>query len=292
MSPLTIESAHARVDVCAELGAGLLSYALQDGTQVLRQSPTTPHVPFDLACNIMLPWCNRVSDGGFHIDGQFHTLGQTLPDQPLPLHGNALTLPWTVTKQDDASIELALISRGPGPYHYEAHVRYALDGAALIVDLGVWHWGETPLPYGLGLHPWFELDADTRAQFTAEAVVLTDSDRLPTESVDLVDAPDWSFEDGAQLPTDGIDNAFTGWSGTARLNWPSRGLMLDITTNPQQPCCHLFAPGEGADHFCFEPVSHAPNAHNWSGASPHRLTTLAQGDGLESRTVLMPYQSG
>jgi len=289
VNPLTIQSAHARVDVCAELGAGLLTYSLADGTSVLRPSPSEIRSPFDLACNLMVPWCNRLSDGGFSVDGTFHPIEPNLPGQSLPLHGNAFQKPWTITKHDDASIELALISRGPGPYHYEAHVRYALDNAALIVDLGVWHWGETPLPYGLGLHPWFEKDTDTTVQFTADTAVLTSEHKLPTERIALHRQPAWQFDAASSLPDDGIDNAFAGWDGVARINWPTRGLAVEISTEPAQPCCHLFTPDRDADFFCFEPVSHLPNAHHWAGAQPDGLTTLEQGDGMEFRTVISPF---
>lgn len=291
MTPSTIQSAHARAEVYAELGAGLLNYTLADGTEVLRPGPATVNSPFDIACNIMAPWCNRLSGGGFSVDGTFYPIEPNLPGQPLPLHGNAFQLPWTVTQHDDTSIELALISRGPAPFHYEAHVRYALDHAALIIDLGVWHWGETPLPYGLGIHPWFEKDQDTTLQFTAAAAVLTDAEQLPTERVPLSATPDWQFGEARTLPDGGIDHAFAGWDGQARLNWPSRGLMVDIRTEPAQACCHVFTPGADADFVCFEPVSHLPNAHNWSGAAPEGLTTLAQGEGMEFRTVITPYSS-
>ncbi|MEM9605346.1 MAG: aldose 1-epimerase [Pseudomonadota bacterium] len=286
--PIRLQTTSAEVVVTPALGAAVAHYALADGTPVFRPSPASVRSPFDLACNLMVPWCNRVSAGGFSHGGRFHPLEPNLPDQALPLHGNGFQRDWQVVDRTPTLAEFELISRGPGPFHYEARVRYALHGAALTVDLGVWHWGETPLPYGLGLHPWFEKTADTTLQFAADAVITTDAALLPVGRQALGAVPDWSFSGPNGLPVHGIDNAFSGWPGLARLRWPSRNLLLTVESAAPLRCCHVFTPGAGANFFCFEPTTHLPNAHNWDGAAPDGLTELAQGDGLETRTVFTP----
>lgn len=270
------------------MGAAVTRYALADGTPVFRPAPASVRSPFELACNLMVPWCNRVSAGGFTHAGRFHPLEPNLPDQALPLHGNGFQRPWQVIEHTPTAAELELISRGPGPFHYEARVRYALHDAALTVDLGVWHWGETPLPYGLGLHPWFEQTPDTTLQFEADDVVITDAALLPQHRQGVDTVPDWSFDTPNTLPAGGIDNAFSGWCGRARLCWPSRNLSLTVESDAPLTCCHVYTPGAEAAFFCFEPTSHLPNAHNWAAASPDGLTELDQGAGLESRTVFTP----
>lgn len=288
LSNIELQTREATVVVCPEHGAAISAYSLTDGTPVFRPSPARISGPFDLACNLMLPWCNRVSDGGFKANGQFHPLKPNLPGQAFPLHGNAFQLPWRLVSQQDDCVELELITREPAPYHYEARVRFALEGAALTVDLGVWHWGEEPLPYGIGLHPWLAKSKGTTVEFVASEAIRSDAQCLPTDRVPLDEIPEWQFANSRTLPDDGLDNAFAGWDGRATLRWPREQLTLEIETDPPQPCCHLFTPGQNADFFCFEPTSHLPNAHNWLAAEPQTLTTLSQGEGLEFRTRFTP----
>ncbi|MEM6988477.1 MAG: aldose 1-epimerase [Pseudomonadota bacterium] len=285
---ITLSTADARVELSPSEGAAVVHYTLTDGTALFRPTPSEVQSPFDYACILMVPWCNRISDGGFYLDGDFYPITPNMPGQDCPLHGNAFLQPWRVVEQASDSVEMALVSRGPAPYHYEARVRYTLRGAALSLDLGVCHWGDSRVPYGLGIHPWFDKDDDTTLQFKSAEFVSADAQTLPVARMPLSSEPNWQFDAGKRLPVDGIDNAFCGWDGRARLSWPSQGRYLEVVTDPPQVCCHVFTPGQTADFFCFEPVSHLPNAHNWQGASPNGLTLLSQGDELAFRSVFTP----
>src|SRR4029079_1684576 len=113
-------------------------------------------------CQLLVPWSNRISGGGFEFEGRFHAIEPNVPGEPLPLHGDGFQQPSRVLRHDAASAELALDAGSIGPYRYAARVTYALDDGALIAMLRVENRAKFPLPYGLGFHPWFPRHKGTR----------------------------------------------------------------------------------------------------------------------------------
>jgi aldose 1-epimerase len=90
----------------------------------------------------------------------------------------------------------------------------------------------------------------------------------------------WGFDVLRPLPLDGVDNAFDGWGGQARIAWPGRGLVLELEADMDYFILYL---PPGRDFFCFEPVDHPINAHNLPGYPG--LTVLAPGATLRRRCV-------
>ena len=174
-----IKTAQACVQIREDLGAAVASYDLSDGRAIFRPAAEAASDEFEMACNLMLPWCNRVSDGGFCCDGVFYPLAPNYAGDSLPLHGNAFQQAWKLVRKTESSITLSLESESMKPFHYLAEVTYRLEGAALTIDLSVTNLSEMRLPYGLGLHPWFVQESDTLLQTDTEAVILTDARQLP-----------------------------------------------------------------------------------------------------------------
>ena len=102
--------------VVPSLGGGLARFDFA-GHPVFRPWPEGgSRDPFALACNLLMPWSNRISGGGFHVDGVFHALEPNLPGEPYPIHGNGFQSEWVVGATAPDSVTLTLESDGPGPY--------------------------------------------------------------------------------------------------------------------------------------------------------------------------------
>lgn len=266
---LTISDGIAEAAIVPELGAALAWYDLMIAGRrepVFRacRNPSQAH-PFDLALNLLVPWSNRISDGGFAFEGEFHRLEPNLPGEVFPIHGNGFSSAWTVVAAQPSSAVLTLASPGPGPFRYESRVTYALEGGALTVRLSARNTGRKALPYGLGLHPWLPRTAQTLLQAKSERVVLEDSGHLPAGEVDIRSRQDWNFETPRRLPDTWINNAFLGWDGHGAIHWPDRALSLEISTAPVLSTYIVYSPGSDAHFFCFEPVTHQVDAHNLPG---------------------------
>ena len=284
----------ARLEIVPTLGAGIARYDLMRGDErvpLFRPAPEVldPDAPFELGMNLLLPWSNRISGGGFETDGVFHPLEPNLDGEPYPIHGNAFQRPWEVVRRSATAAALALRSEGPGPFRYDARVEYELDAGALRVVLDVVNRAPARLPYGGGLHPWFPRDETTRLRLPAAGVWLEDERYLPTEHVPVTDREGWDFRTARALPNGWINNAFTGWDGAARLDWPARGLALDIEADASLGTCVVHSPGPGSGFVCVEPVSHAVDAHRLGpGGAGCALRPLDPGQGWTSRCRFVP----
>ncbi len=278
----------AEAIVRPDLGAGLAAYdLLRDGTRrpLFRRAPEGTADPFALACNVLVPWSNRIAGGGFSFGGRFHRLAPNLPGEPFPIHGNGFQSAWRVAAATAQSVTLALASDGPGPFRYDAVLTYALAGGALTMRLAVTHRGTGALPYGLGLHPWLPRTPRTTLHAPAAHVWLEDARHLPAGHVPVSARPEWDFSTPRPLPAAWVNNGFDGWNGRARVDWPDRGLRLTIAArggrgDALRPLSRylLYSPAADAAFFCVEPVSHLVDAHNDADPAAAGLFVLAAGD--------------
>jgi aldose 1-epimerase len=255
----------AEAVILPNVGAALSSYGLVEQGErepLFRSAPGNAREPFDLACILLLPWSNRISGGGFRFGGRFHPLAANVPGEASPIHGNGFSSVWQLTGGSAGSAALRLVSEGPGPFRYEAEVKYALRNGALAVDLVVTSRAAEPLPFGLGLHPWLPRTAETTLRAPARDVWLEDERHLPTGRVPVHSRPQWDFGKPRPLPSGWINNGFVGWNGSATIAWPERKLALIVETSEPITTYLLYSPGNSANFFCFEPVSHPVDAHN------------------------------
>jgi aldose 1-epimerase len=290
---LTIHDGVAEAVIVPSLGAGLASYDLVGAggrTPLFRPCRNPSRAgPFDLANNLLVPWSNRVSGGGFRFNGRFHPLAPNAPGEPFPIHGNGFSSRWENERAIADSAEFSLRSDGPGPFRYEAHATYSLTAGALTMRLSVRNLGVTPLPFGLGFHPWIVRSASTRLKAKAERVVLETNDHLPAGEAPVASRPEWDFAAARLLPSGWINNAFLGWDGRATILWPEQGLELDVEADPPLSTYILYSPSDKADFFCFEPVTHPVDAHNLPGGpAANGLTILAPREAMAATCRFRP----
>ena len=228
----------------------------------------------------LLPWSNRIAEGGFRWRGCSYALAPNLADEPFPIHGDGWQQPWEVMHAAKSELVLTLSSAWQVPFDYHATLCYRLEGSCLTIELEVIHRGEGPVPYGIGLHPWLPRTSDVILKAPAKGVWEVDATQIPTRWRPLDDRDEWSFKSDGHLPVGAIDNLFTGWPGTASIVWPSRGLALKLECTPPVERYLVYSPGEEAGFFCFEPVSHDVNAHHFADPLAHGLVELAPGQTL------------
>jgi aldose 1-epimerase len=94
------------------------------------------------------------------------------------------------------------------------------------------------------------------------------------------------FARSTPLPDRWINNAFEGWDGKATIAWPEHNLSLSVEATEIFARFMLFAPDADRSFFCFEPMSHAPNALASVEADPMGLALLAPGEEISGRLSL------
>ena len=96
-------------------------------------------------------------------------------------HGFARTLPWNVVPAAprNSAVTLALEANAATlaqyPWPFRTEIDFALHGACLRITTRVRNTGATPMPFGLGFHPYFQVEDKTRATVATNATRAFDS---------------------------------------------------------------------------------------------------------------------
>ncbi|MDU9029979.1 aldose 1-epimerase [Pseudomonas mediterranea] len=271
---LLLEDELTRLILAPHLGASLVEWTLRSNGAPLLRPPAPQAVenglPGKLGCFPLIPWSNRIANGGFDCPGGWLALAANSPNDPFPIHGSAWQQAWQVIEQGPQEALLQLHSQYP--FAYCTNLRIRLDGGQLQLSMQVTHQAEQPAWHGLGLHPYFPRTIDTRLQTRATHVWLSDATKLPTQ---LSDVPAlWDFQQPRVLPDTLVDNGFGGWDGHCLIEQPDLGYALECQASGSDYFL-LYCP-VGLDFFCIEPVSHPVNAHHLPGRPGLRLLEQGQ----------------
>lgn len=148
---------------------------------------------------ILFPFPGRIQGTRMHWQGETYTLEEG-DGQGNAIHGFVHCRPWRVVEQQDDAVtgqfqasldDPSLLERWPADFCITA--TYRLEGNALISHLMVENPGETPLPCGLGTHPYFrvplgggdaatcEVEVPVGQRWQLEGMIATGK-RLPLEA--------------------------------------------------------------------------------------------------------------
>lgn len=289
-TPIWLRHAKQRLAVLPTLGGGVAAWQLERDTQepldLWRRWDGVTADMYQLASFAMVPWSNRIGQQGFECGGHVHPMHPNRAGEPYPIHGDGWLQPWQWDQTGPGAIEMTLQSHhhAGGPYAYRAKQRFALVPGGLEQSIEVQHLGAAPLPYGLGLHPWFPRAADTRVQANVDGVWLSGADPMPTNHSHTF--PDsWDLNQGIPATGTLIDNGYTGWQGTARIEWPDRGLCVTLEqVEPEtgERFCLVYRPPVG-NSFCFEPITHPIDAFHIDGRPGLRVLEQGQSMRLDVR---------
>jgi aldose 1-epimerase len=285
---VSLESGTQHLQLAPELGGSVAAWDWKTAsgwTPLFRPWDGASCDRYTLACFPLVPWSNRITHGGFEHDGVFYPVHANRTEEHYPIHGDGWLQNWKVAEQGEDRIKLMLESRhfDGGPYHYRSTQTFLLLPDGLQIDLTVTHLGQKSLPYGLGLHPYFIRNADTRLQFKAEGVWLSDDDPIPTELTTRF-PPTWDYNTPNTLEGRLIDNCYTGWNGRAMIEYRDRGLTVTMV----MPDCNgytLLYRNPDKDSFCIEPITHPIDAFHMPDQPG--LAYLSHGDSLALRTKFL-----
>ncbi len=291
--PILLESEKQRLQLAPQLGGSVTDWEWKTEGQWLplfRPWDGASGDRYTLACFPLVPWCNRITHGGFEHDGTFYPIHANRTEEHYPIHGDGWLQSWQTAEHAEDRIKLSLESRGfdGSPYHYRSTQTFLLLPDGLQIDLTVTHMGQKSLPYGLGLHPYFIRNAQTRLQFKADSVWLSGVDPIPTEQTTNF-PPTWDYNTPSPLEGPLIDNCYTGWNGKALIDYPDRGLSLTMVMPDCNGYTLLYRPPK-LDYFCLEPITHPIDAFHMPDQPG--LTYLSHGDSLALRAKFLIGPSG
>jgi aldose 1-epimerase len=244
--------------------------------------------PFAMASFPLVPYSNRIRDGRFTFGGRAVSQARNRPPDRHPLHGHGWQAAWRlVSLTRNAAVLEYRHAADAWPWAYRATQRLTLTPRELTVELALTSEADTPMPAGLGHHPYVPRTPRTMLTAAVERIWLTDDEILPVALVE----PETGRDPCAGLAVDAqaLDNCFTGWGGQAVVTWPERNASLTIAAGPPFGCLVVYTP-PGRDFFCVEPVSHVTDAFNMAAAGDAGtgMQVLAPGATLRSTATFTP----
>lgn len=277
---LKLEDAQQQLELIPALGGGIARWNGNSGAEwfpLLRPWDGQSDDPCRLGGFPLVPWCNRVTQGGFAHQGVHYALQENRAGEPYPIDGDGWLQAWQVSRHSERGASLTLQSRRHlgNPYEYDAEQGFELEPDGLRIRLKLTHRGRHSLPYGLGMHLCFAAQAGSRLQAGATGVWLSGPDLVPIAHSSSFPAG-WDFTQPGQFADDSaIDNCFTGWDGEMRLSLGASKRMLVLRMKDNSGFYILQRKAHASD-FCFSPVTHPIDAFH--AKSRPGLVSLAQGE--------------
>ncbi len=259
--PVELAAGSLRLKLRPDVGGSISAFTCIAGGKewpVLRSATAAPDFVLDMGSFPLVPWVNRIRDGGFTFRGRRIALKPDLNFDPSPLHGHGWVSPWSVESAGAAEAVLGFRhSAGEWPWSYSARQHFILDGEGLTILLSCTNESDDPMPCGLGHHPYFHCGPDTVLETTVDHTWTIDELVLPVEKVPAEGRFSMSRRKvcGTQL-----DHGFGGWAGRTEISDPKWPFRIAFSS-PTARFFQLYSPPEGG-FFVAEPVTHANTALN------------------------------
>ncbi|MER8980881.1 MULTISPECIES: aldose 1-epimerase [unclassified Mesorhizobium] len=237
----------------------------------------------------MTPYANRITGNAFDFGAQRWQVLPNNPPEKFNVHGSGWQHAWTVTETAAANATLTLdIAAGAEPYSYRATQAFAVTEEGLSVTITLTNTGPVTLPFGFGLHPWFDRDPDVTLQFEAKRFYLEEPDGISGDPITL--PPELDFAEDRPLPNGWRNSDYGGWRGEAIIRFPTRGAGLRIKADPVFKHLMLYA-DPTKPYFCVEPQTNASGAFNrgrWDDPE-EGVIVLAPGESAAGTVLFMPF---
>lgn len=270
------------------LGGRITACALADGDRVVREvlHPYPEHQT-DLdqwgkgGLYPLVPYSGRVRGATLWHAGRCWDL-QPHAGSEHTLHGIAQRRPWVLVDRgaDRALMRYVHTPDAHWPWAFAVEMAVELSARALSVRLDLRNTGSSPMPAGIGLHPYLVHSMDEPVRYKADAPWPFDADYLALPRPTPVDpavvaqgvSPVWSRA--------GEVTRFHGrWQGPLQLIDPALGRSrLDLCGSGALDQLLIHRPA-GAPYLCAEPVSHVADGFNLAARGETGTGTRVLGTG-------------
>lgn len=260
--------------IAPQMGGSVISFT-HEGRPIFRDGRHASSA-VDTSAFPLLPFASRITDGRFMFDGRAVQLALNFPPEPHALHGNGWQSAWQVAEKSQTTLTIKFNHNGTDwPWRFEAAQRFKVTPTGLQLVMSITNQDRTPMPAGLGWHPFFS---------TVNATVNARTDSI---WLNHKPTPQTSSNDLSRLRQVGdflVDNIYEWQARRAEIMLDNFALTMTASDIFNQ--LTVYTPAD-QPHFCVEPVSHAPDALNLSlPQSKTGLRILAPGETLAGQIDL------
>ena len=270
-SPLTLHCGQLRCDIRPDLG-GCVAGLWLGAVPVLQSTAAAKLLSVRGAGSYpLVPYSNRVGYGRLHWQGRQMGLPLNFAPEPHAIHGVGWERAWALHEHSDCHAVLhyhhaadatatadtadtttdkaaTTTDSAAWPFAFDSSQRFTLSEQALEMQISITNCSPLPAPAGLGWHPYFAKNANSRVAFAAHGRWEMGPDKLPTGRLAH-----------AGLHTDcrslAVDHCFDGWDGLVQLQ--TEALAIRVTSDLRYLVVYTTPE---RDSIAIEPVSHVNNA--------------------------------
>ena len=247
------------LDLMPETGGSVRAFRLEDRDVLRPHADGVSPDPLQSGGFPLLPFSGRIDQARFNWQGRDVQLRRNFPPEAHAIHGESWLAPWHVEELSDSSCTLVFENDASDwPWRYRGRQVFTLGDHGLDLSLELVNFSDTPMPAGLGWHPYFPR-GDAMIEAPVTSVWRKRADHIPLSLAPLSPATDLNASRAvAQLE---LDDIFVAPARQSVMTWASRRLRVTMTATPVLSTLVVFVP-KGRDFFCVEPVSHVPDAVN------------------------------
>jgi aldose 1-epimerase len=288
LNVVTLEVDGARCRIAPQLGFNCLSWEVETSTGWRELLWTAPDIDVNPVATrsgipILFPFPNRIRDGRFTWEGKQYQLPNNSQGKHA-IHGFVCYRPWNVRHADASFLEARFDSqdfedlRESWPSTYRCRAWYTLNSPGpkcLQLDFQVENTGDSDLPFGLGTHPYWRVNANDakillcrmpKGRALLKAWVL--NDLLPTGEFRSLTPAEEKVLTGAALGSDVLDTVLqtennsplgTFWSLAAPLQ--SHDAVI-LTESPEVFGTFVLFTPQHREAVCIEPYTCTTDAVN------------------------------
>jgi aldose 1-epimerase len=290
--------------VVVQIGGGLRCYSA--GGRELIDGYRADEMSSSGRGQVLIPWPNRLQDGGYEFDGRWRQLPLNEPERCNAIHGLVRWATWTAARREPhrAVMEHVLYPQPGYPFTLAISIEYALSAAGIQVRTTATNLGSDPCPYGSGAHPYLTLGTATidhlMLRVPGRTVLRSDERGLPL-GAEAAEGTEYDFQQPRRIGSIRLDHAFTDLErdqdGLARveLRDPDRGTQVSLWVDQSYPYLMLFSgdplPNVNRRSLAVEPMTCPPNAFRTGHAlirlEPSSSFTSTWGVASDSRSKLV-----
>jgi aldose 1-epimerase len=219
----------------------------------------------------MAPWCNRLPAGRGVAAGRQLDLPSNFFDGTA-IHGQVAEAAWS----HEGDGVFTIRAGGDGwPWPYEVRQAIVAGGSRFELTLAVTNRADSPMPAGIGIHPWFRAPVEVAIRAASVHPSNLDSSPLPVPV-----SGDLDRRESAPL-AEGVDAAWTDLDDPpVVLAWPAERLRATMSASPEVRSI-VAAMLATADATADEPESHAPaGLRRLERGEPGGLVPIGPGETL------------
>ena len=204
---------------------------------------------------VLFPFPNRLEDGQYTFEGTLYRFPLNHTETKNAIHGFINDKPFEVIRITNNSLKLEFNSDGDEafPFNYSFGINFVFSKRHLQVQFSIDNRGDHAFPFGLGWHPYFQLNSfeGNTLEFSGDKIYTTTERLIPNSSEEHENSI-------IEIEKASLDTAYRLIRPEIRLRTPLYELQMQT---PEDCYLQIYTPAD-KQSIAIEPMTCIANAFN------------------------------